>query len=91
MIEIDEDDLDRVAKAVAAEMAIEIAALRRVAIRAQDRVFLRRAAAIDPLHLSDNDRARIRSLCWRYRHALPAHLRPKLNPDDPVVRELEAA
>ena len=32
----------------------------------------------------------IKTLSWKYRREMPAHTRPKLPPNDPVVREMEA-
>ena len=48
-------------------------------------VFLRR----DPDTFDASDRALLKRLRWHYRDRLPSWLRPKKNPDDPIVRERE--
>ena len=47
--------------------------------------FLRRDADT----FDTTDRALLKRLRWHYRRRLPAWLRPKVNPDDPIVRERE--
>lgn len=42
----------------------------------------------DPAGFDDVDRALLLRLCWHYRDRLSAHWRPKVNPADPIVREL---
>jgi hypothetical protein len=47
--------------------------------------FLRR----DPATFDQADRLTLRRIAYFYRLRLPAHLRPRKNPDDPIVREME--
>ena len=32
--------------------------------------------------------AQVKALAWQYRRQMPKHLAPKLNPHDPIVREM---
>ena len=45
----------------------------------------------DLTRITEHERGEIMQLAWMYRRDLPEHLRPKLNPDDPIVREMAAA
>jgi hypothetical protein len=50
-----------------------------------ERAFLLR----DPSTFDPTDRAFLKRLAWHYRTRLPAHLRPKVNPADPIACERE--
>jgi hypothetical protein len=43
----------------------------------------------DPATFDALNRMMLRRLAWFYRLRLPAYLRPRRNPDDPIVREME--
>lgn len=43
----------------------------------------------DPATFDPADRALLKRLAWHYRTRLPAHLRPRVNPADPIARERE--
>jgi hypothetical protein len=40
---------------------------------------------------TDAEVTRIKELAWKYRRQLPAHLAPKLPPNDPIVQEMESS
>lgn len=51
---------------------------------------IRELLAADLTRLTPLQAHQLRKLAWAYRVRLPAHLRPKVNPDDPIVREMAA-
>ncbi len=89
------DDEDRARLAIA-----EAAAFRAILKRIGDlawapnhphRRTVRQYLTMDLTTLTEHERGEITRLAWMYRRDLPEHLRPKLNPDDPIVREMAAA
>lgn len=90
---MDEEDRERLAIAEAAAFR---AILKRIADLAWApshpwRRTVRSYLITDLTKLTDHERGEIMRLAWMYRRDLPEHLRPKLNPDDPIVREMAAA
>jgi hypothetical protein len=84
--EIDQEEEKRVRKALA--NCDRILAERLVSATRPgsfERQFLER----DPDTYDGFDRRLLKSLAWHYRRQLPSWLRPKLNPDDPIVRMME--
>jgi hypothetical protein len=65
-------------------------ALSLVQVLSYDRRFVQWNKSTQARHLSDRQRAYFERLFWRYRRSLPRHLRPTVNPDDPIVRERRA-
>ena len=91
--EADDDDALRLALVEIELMRRTIGALRRAPIRpgCADARRVRELSRIDLERISDEDRAMLRLLAWRWRRALPPGLAPNLPPHDPIVREMEAA
>lgn len=93
-----EDDHDadrRVARAVRQARLGNLAALAMCSIPAgsrdrKDVLDLRAKLDRDREPLTQKESERITQLMWKYRRQLPRGLAPKLNPDDPVVREMAA-
>lgn len=44
-----------------------------------------------PETYDEHDRATLKRMAWHYRNRLPRWLRPKFNPDDPIIRERDQA
>ena len=91
----DEDDdratRARIARALAEATRLQLDALARLTIRRQgDRTVLRQLRQADPERWTREQQATLDLLCWRYRDALPSHMRPKLPPNDPIVAEQRA-
>lgn len=90
---LDAEDAARVRQAVDAELRLLVSAIRGTDRRLWgiDTGFVDGACRCVPVSaMSDRQREHIRRVAWRLRRYLPAHLRPKLNPDDPIVREMHA-
>ena len=49
------------------------------------------AARIASRGISEEERFHLFRLAWFYRRKLPAHLAPRMNPEDPIVMSMEAA
>jgi hypothetical protein len=98
--QLDDEDAFRLAYAqAAAHEAAKMLFERRVdalhlipqyLVLPQHRRFIRHALALAPEMLSPAQREHADRLFWRYRRNMPAHLAPKVNPDDPIVREQRA-
>ena len=43
----------------------------------------------DPATFDQAARTTLKRIAWFYRTRLPSHLRPRKNPDDPIIRESE--
>lgn len=86
-----DDDEERLAIVMAPRMIERIRALLGISLAPKDRTLVESLARRDPKTLTAEHRSWIASLLWKYRRDLPANLRPRLNPDDPIVREMEAA
>jgi hypothetical protein len=82
----------RVAQAEAEERRVMIRALREALNNTRsmqaDRARLRRLLAADLGRWSRDDQRDLDRLAWRHRRRLPHYLAPRLNPDDPIVREM---
>ena len=86
-VEHDPEEAARVRKARVAAAAEKLTALRAAPPKGTyEFMFVRRS----PETFDECDFALLRRLVWHYRDRLPGWMRPKLNPDDPIVRELEA-
>lgn len=90
-IEPPNEEQARIAKALAPWCTERIALLRQVRMSAEDEGLLGALALQDPATLDQRRRHWIRQMLYRYRRALPPDARPKVNPDDPIVREMEEA
>jgi hypothetical protein len=55
-------------------------------LRPRDREFVDWACRASSTALDEGHAARVDRLAWRYRRLLPAHLAPRVDPDDPLVR-----
>ena len=81
----------RVAQAEAEARRVLIRALREVLNGTRsaqaDRARLRRLLAADLARWSREDQRELDRLAWKCRRLLPRHLAPRLNPDDPIVKE----
>lgn len=86
-----DDDAERLALVLAPRMRASIQALLNVTMLPNDQALLDSLARRDPATLDAQQRHWIAQFMWRYRSRVPAALRPKLNPDDPIVREMERA
>lgn len=90
----EDDDLAtraRIARAVVEARRGRLDALAALTIRRQgDRTLLRQLRRADPERWTQEQQASLDLLSWRYRDALPAYLRPKLPPHDPIVAEMRA-
>ena len=89
---IDAEDAERTALA---EAAANRAILKRLAELSWPpshpyRRAMRELLAADLTKLTPLQAHQMRKIAWAYRRKLPAHLRPKVNPDDPIVREMAA-
>ena len=79
----------RVAAAEAEARRVLIKALREVImLRDIDSAARRRLVAADLDRWTRDDQRDLDRMAWRYRRQLPRHLAPRLNPDDPLVREM---
>jgi len=90
---LDAEDAWRVEHARTVALGLVMRALRvidrrKLLPRHQD--FIRYVCFMPVEHLSMAQRDHVLRLGRRYREHLPAHLAPKVNPDDPIVREMEA-
>jgi hypothetical protein len=86
-----DDDAERLALVLAPRMRECIRALLNVTMVPNDQALVQGLARRDPATLTAQQRHWIAQLLWRYRRNVPSELRPKLNPDDPIVREMEMA
>jgi hypothetical protein len=88
--ETDADDAARLAAINRKAWRLTIEALRHVTMLPghSDKWRLRQLVAVDLDRISDGQIAMLNRLAWRYRRQMPKHLVPKLNPDDPIVKEM---
>lgn len=87
-----DDDEERMRITLAPVMAARIRYLLALTVMAgKDRTLAEQLGRRDPKTLTPEHRHWVQQLLWRYRRALPAGVAPRLNPDDPIVREMEAA
>jgi hypothetical protein len=90
---LDEEDAWRVAHARTVALGLVMNALHLIDRRKllpRHWEFVRYVCCKPVEHLSIAQRDHVLRLGWRYREHLPAHLAPKVNPADPIVREMEA-
>ena len=88
-----EEDAPRVARAVRAALLGNLHSLAMCSIPAgsrdrKDVLDIRAKLDLDREPLTHKETDRIKSLMWKYRRQLPRGLAPKLNPADPIVREI---
>ncbi len=91
--EPEDDDAERMATALAPYLRSRIEALLKAPLMPKDRDLVAAMARRDPKTLTPDHRQWISGLLWKYRRSaeIPASMRPKLNPDDPIVRAMEDA
>lgn len=93
MTEPDAEEETRVRRAVGAARKAVIAAMARAGIAeapgTRDARLLRELKRADPDWLDEDQAQALDRLAWKHRRKLPRHLVPRMNPDDPIVRELE--
>lgn len=94
--EPEEDAAPRVNRAVRSATLGKLTALAHCSIAAgsrdrQDVLTLRERVEKDSTPLTQKQTDRVAQLMWKYRRQLPRGIAPRLNPNDPVVREMEAA
>lgn len=81
--EDDPEEAGRVYKAVIAATRDKLDALRAAPPPGSfDHQFVRR----DPATFDATDHEILRRLIWHYRRRVPGWMRPRMNPDDPLVR-----
>ncbi len=88
-----DDDAERLALTLAPYLRARIDVLLTVPMTAADHALVEGMARRDPKTLTPDHRGWIFRLLWKYRRSseIPASMRPKLNPDDPIVRAMEDA
>jgi hypothetical protein len=81
-----DDDALRLAAARREAIAVTAQALASISLPPADRVFIvemqRRRGYAE--QLTERQQHALLQLAWHYRRQLPAHLAPKINPDDPL-------
>ena len=55
----------------------------------RDAAFIRAVVGQRAEMLSDRQRAHLKRVAWRLRRYLPPAIAPRVNPDDPIVREID--
>lgn len=96
MNQFDEPDDDAARVASAERQLYGITIEKLLAVRGHSRgvqAFLKNLAfTVNVLRQmpGESDIKRIKEMAWQYRRQMPQHLARKTNPDDPVVREMEA-
>ena len=86
-----DDDAARVRLAENAALRLTMGALRAVPqpFWGLDKRFIDYVCRMAPEHLSEKQRDHVNRVAWRLRRYLPQHLKTRLNPDDPIVREMQ--
>ena len=86
-MELDQDDLYRMAWADAKLVERRLEALRKATMipGSGDKLFVRVMSAMLPESLSEQQQRRLVRLTWKYRRQLPRPLVPDINPDDPFA------
>jgi hypothetical protein len=85
------EDAERTALALAPTMRRCISTLLQLELLPNDRDLMQALARRPDAELTAERRHWVRQTLWRYRRRLPADIRPKANPDDPIVRAMEEA
>lgn len=81
-----DDDATRLLAARAEAIAATVQALAQISLPPVRRAFvveMRRRRGLGEA-LTARQQQHVLQLAWRYRRQLPAHLVPKINPDDPL-------
>lgn len=55
-----------------------------------DSGFIGYVCRMAPDMLTERQREHVQRVAWRLRRYLPQHLKPRCNPDDPIVKEMAA-
>jgi len=84
-----DDDEERMAITMAPVMVTRIKALLGITLAPADAALVDGLTRRDPKTLTAEHRHWVQRLLWKYRRDLPRGVAPKLNPDDPIVREME--
>jgi hypothetical protein len=86
---MDPDDRARVRAAETAALRLVMNSLRMIPTPfwGMDTQFIRHVCCKVPEHLTERQRAHVARVAWRLRRYLPQHLKPRVNPDDPIVKE----
>jgi hypothetical protein len=85
------EDAERTAIALAPSVREHIKTLLQLDLLQNDRDLMEALLRRPDNELTAERRRWVRQALWRHRRRLPPDIRPKANPDDPIVRELEAA
>jgi hypothetical protein len=87
---LDADDIVRVRRAENQALELVMRALRMVPepFWGIDSRFIGYTCRMRAEHLTDRQREHVNRVAWRLRRYLPQHIKPRANPDDPIVREL---
>ncbi len=89
-IPLDDEDAFRLVKTERELLGLYQRALRQIPahlLMPSHRGFVQFCCRVAPENLSDRQAEQTHRLAWIYRSRLPAHLAPKINPDDPIVAE----
>ena len=92
-IALDDEDAFRMARTFNEVLGLRMRALARIdrhLLLPQHRDFVHWVCRMPIEQRSDRQRQQVTRLAWVYRRNLPNHLAPKVNPDDPIVREMSA-
>lgn len=85
-IEIDDEDRARMEQTILLRDRMRAAHLRSLQrLGSYEREFLK----VDPGCYDDIDRAILARLTWHYRRSFPESMRMRVNPADPIAREME--
>jgi hypothetical protein len=84
-----ETDSEQEARVRAAFVAFDRLLIDRLFAATKPGTYEREFVLRDPATFDPADRALLARLAWHYRRRLPAHVRPRSNPSDPIVRERE--
>lgn len=87
----DEDEAERMTATLAPWCRERLRLLAQIDMTQQDRGLVEGLARRADAELTAERRHWIRQLLWRWRRALDPSIRPKVNPDDPIVRAMEEA
>nr|WP_294547660.1 hypothetical protein [uncultured Rhodopila sp.] len=91
MVEVTAEDRARMRKAQDKALGVVMNALVLIPIPfwGKDKDFIGYVCRMQPDMLSERQREHVTRVAWRLRRYLPAHLAPKCNPEDPIVREMD--
>lgn len=89
--EVPEEEAARMTVALAPWARERLRLLSQIAMTKVDSHLVQALARRPDGEIDAERRYWIRQLLWRYRRLLPPDMRPKVNPDDPIVRAMEEA